>query len=99
MKRLNVAIAGCGWVADWHARDGLAHIPQLFALTACCDTDATKLNAFAQRYGIANALADFADLLARPDIDVVVIATPPGCTTTWWWLRCGPASTSCARSR
>ena len=77
MKRLNVAIAGCGWVADWHARDGLAHIPQLFALTACCDTDATKLNAFAQRYGIANAFADFADLLARPDIDVVVIATPP----------------------
>ena len=53
MKRLNVAIAGCGWVADWHVRDGLAHIPQLFALTACCDTDATRLNAFAQRYGIA----------------------------------------------
>jgi predicted dehydrogenase len=77
MRRLNVAIAGCGWVADWHARDGLKHIPQLFALTACCDTDATKRNEFAQRYGIAHAFADFADLLAQPEIDVVVVATPP----------------------
>ena len=34
-------------------------------------------NAFAQRYGIAHAFADFADLLAMPDIDVVVICTPP----------------------
>jgi predicted dehydrogenase len=77
MKRLNVAIIGCGWVADWHARDGLAHLPELFALVACHDTDATRMRAFAQRYGVANAIESFADVLARPDIDVVVIATPP----------------------
>ena len=34
MKRLNVAIVGCGWVADWHARDGLAQLPELFAMSA-----------------------------------------------------------------
>jgi predicted dehydrogenase len=77
MKRLNVAIIGCGWVADWHARDGLAHLPELFALTACHDTDAAKMRAFAQRYGVPHAIETFADVLARPDVDVVVIATPP----------------------
>ena len=54
MKRLNVAIVGCGWVADWHARDGLAHLPELFALTRVPrhrrDEDATRSQ---QRYGIA----------------------------------------------
>jgi predicted dehydrogenase len=46
-KRLNVAIIGCGWVSDWHARDGLAHLPDLFRITACCDTEPERLKAFA----------------------------------------------------
>jgi predicted dehydrogenase len=74
---LNAAIVGCGWVADWHVADGLARLPERFQVIACCDTDATRRTAFAQRYGIENAVERYDDLLARPELDVVVICTPP----------------------
>jgi predicted dehydrogenase len=77
MKRLNVAIVGCGWVADWHARDGLAQLPELFALSACHDTETTKMREFATRHGVVNPIGSFTEVLDRRDIDVVVIATPP----------------------
>jgi predicted dehydrogenase len=77
MKRLNVAIVGCGWVADWHVRDGLAKLPEHFALRACCDVDPGKVQDFASRYDIPEATSSYADLLARRDIDAVILATPP----------------------
>src|SRR5262249_37061582 len=70
MRRLNAAIVGCGWVADWHTRDGLARIPELYSVAACCDVNAERSKEFANRYGIPNALTDFDDLLKRSDIDV-----------------------------
>ena len=76
-KRLNVAMIGCGWVSDWHARDGLALLPDLFRITACCDTDPQRLRAFAERYGIPHTSERYADILARQDVDVVAICTPP----------------------
>ena len=76
-RRLNVAIIGCGWVSDWHARDGLALLPDLFRITACCDTDPQRLKAFAERYDIPHPSQSYADVLARPDVDVVAICTPP----------------------
>ena len=77
MPRLNAAIVGCGWVADWHTRDGLVHLPDLYSVAACCDLDSDRAKQFAARYGIPNALTSFDELLKRPDIDVVSICTPP----------------------
>lgn len=77
MRRLNVAIVGCGWVADWHARDGLAHIPDLYSIAACCDVDRKRANAFAKRYGIANVSTELEEILTKADIDVISICTPP----------------------
>jgi predicted dehydrogenase len=77
-KRVKVAIVGCGWVSDWHARDGLCHLPELFEIAACCDVDAARCETFAKRYGIARQASRLSDILAMPDIDVVVICTPPG---------------------
>ena len=45
--RLKVAIIGCGWVSDWHARDGMCLLPELFEIAACCDTDASRRETFA----------------------------------------------------
>jgi predicted dehydrogenase len=78
MKRLNIAIVGCGWVADWHVNDGLAHLPALFSLTTCCDSDEKRMKEFADRYAIPNQIRSYNELLKRPDIDVVTICTPPG---------------------
>jgi predicted dehydrogenase len=76
--RLKVAIVGCGWVSDWHARDGLCHLPELFEIAACCDLDAARGAAFAKRYAIARQTSRLSDILAMPEIDVVAICTPPG---------------------
>jgi predicted dehydrogenase len=77
LKRLNVAIVGCGWVSDWHMRDGFARLPQLFSVVAACDKAGDRASEFAERYGIARVYDDYDALLAQPDIDVVVICTPP----------------------
>lgn len=74
---LNAAIVGCGWVSDWHVADGLAHLPERFRLLACCDTNAERLDAFAARYGMARKVANYDDVLAMTDIDVVIVCTPP----------------------
>lgn len=77
MGRLNVAIVGCGWVSDWHARDGLVRLPDLYSIAACCDRHPERAKAFAERYGISRAHTDFDEVLQRADIDVVSICTPP----------------------
>jgi predicted dehydrogenase len=74
---LNVAIVGCGWVADWHVADGLARLPERFRVTTCCDTDAERLAAFAARYGVARQCRRLDEVLGLPDVDCVVICTPP----------------------
>lgn len=77
MKRLNAAIVGCGWVADWHARDGIAALPEQFALTACCDSDPSRAAQFAERHGALHKTTSFSELCTRKDVDLIVIATPP----------------------
>jgi predicted dehydrogenase len=78
MKRLNIAIVGCGWVSDWHVRDGLALLPDLFAVTTCCDSDEKRMKEFGDRHAIPNRIRSFSDVLRRPDVDAVAICTPPG---------------------
>jgi predicted dehydrogenase len=77
MRKLNMAIVGCGWVADWHVADGLAQLPDQFNLVAACDVDAKRLSEFAQRYGVERTCARLEDVLAIPNVDAVVICTPP----------------------
>jgi predicted dehydrogenase len=77
MKRLDVAIVGCGWVADWHVRDGFALLPDLFSVVACCDTNVSRLQEFAATHGIPRQSRSLEDLLAMDDLDVVVVCTPP----------------------
>ena len=74
---LTAAIVGCGWVADAHVAEGMGRLPDRYRVLACCDTDAGRLGAFAQRHGIERAVGRYEDLLAMPDLDVVVICTPP----------------------
>jgi predicted dehydrogenase len=74
---LNVAIVGCGWVSDWHVRDGLAHLPGLFRVLACCDRDLERARSFAARYGIDRVSPDLEAILSMGDVDVVIICTPP----------------------
>ncbi|MCO5090334.1 MAG: Gfo/Idh/MocA family oxidoreductase [Bosea sp.] len=64
-------------MSDWHLRDGLAHLPEQFAVLACCDPDPGKRQDFARRYGVPRAVGEIGEVLAIEDVDVVTICTPP----------------------
>jgi len=49
---LKVALVGCGWVASLQIDNGLARLPELFEVVACCDVNQSRVNAFADHYGI-----------------------------------------------
>ncbi len=72
MSRVTVGLAGLGYWGPNLARnfDILADLRWL------CDLDDEPRAAFAARYPRARATADFAELLADPELDAVVIATP-----------------------
>jgi len=71
---LRVGVIGCGAIAQ------IMHIPYLveyqecFALVALADTSKPVLDAVGDFYHIADRYTDWHDLLARGDIDAVVIA-------------------------
>ena len=65
--KLNVAIVGCGWAAEWQVHDGFAGLPQLFAVVAVCDSDESRARSFAARHGIDHAVTRYTELLALPD--------------------------------
>ncbi len=77
MKKLKIAIVGCGWVAGNQVENGFARLPELFDVAVCCEIDPRRLDAFADKYAIGKKTTRYSDVLAMPDIDAVSICTPP----------------------
>src|SRR5579885_2957774 len=69
-SRPRLGLAGCGY---W-GRNLLRNFHSLGALVAVCDADSRRAAHEAENYGLP-ALT-FEELLAAPDIDAVVLATP-----------------------
>jgi predicted dehydrogenase len=76
MARYKVAIIGCG-VGRRHMEEGYIPHADKFEVVLACDLNAERLQSFTADYGIPEGTADFAAVLARPDIDIVDICTPP----------------------
>lgn len=74
---LGVAIVGCGMIARFHAR-ALAEIPQtkLLALVSRNEKNAVALNDELKL--TCDVYPDLAPVLARKDIQIVIITTPSG---------------------
>jgi predicted dehydrogenase len=51
-------------------------LPEQFTVTALCDVSATVLQAVADQWRVAKRYADYRDLLAKGDVDVVLVANP-----------------------
>ncbi len=77
MRRLKVAIIGCGWTAGSQIERGYGELADRFEVAAACDSQPDRLEAFARRYGIEGRDTSLDAVLARPEIDVVSICTPP----------------------
>ena len=75
MKKIGVAMIGCGGIALQNHLPGFALCPQA-QVVALCDTSPAVLDRAKSQTGIDAAFADYRDALKHPGVDAVVIATP-----------------------
>lgn len=73
--RLRVGIVGCGGIAQMMHLPTLAERPDLFEIVALADVNRETLEAVGGRYSVAFLTADFRELVARPDVDAVLLAS------------------------
>lgn len=77
MKKIGVAIIGCGMIAGSHAdallADGRAEIR-----AAAYGTNIQKGEAFAKKYNVPKIVGDYHELLDDPEIDMICLCTPSG---------------------
>ena len=74
MEQLRIGVVGLGFIGPQHI-DGLRRVPGV-TVTAVCGREAGNLRAVQAHYGVPKAYADWRDLVADPDIDVVHNCTP-----------------------
>jgi predicted dehydrogenase len=75
MNPLNFALIGAGNIGKVHAM-ALSHVPEARITVICNRTEATG-RPLAEKYG-AVWVANYADAVTRPEVDVVAIGTPSG---------------------
>ncbi|MEK7996611.1 MAG: Gfo/Idh/MocA family oxidoreductase, partial [Planctomycetota bacterium] len=68
---MRVAIVGCGLIAGRRCK-ALAGC----SLVACCDVRAERAQALARSAPGAEATSDWRATVNRPDVDLVIVATP-----------------------
>jgi D-xylose 1-dehydrogenase (NADP+, D-xylono-1,5-lactone-forming) len=73
---LRAAIVGCGGISHAHGL-AAARQPAALRLVACADIVPDRARAFAQRYALRAAYADYQEMLLREQPDLVILATWP----------------------
>ena len=72
---LGVAVVGAGGIAQMMHLPTLAERPDLFRIAGLADVDASALRAVGARYGVGVRTTDYRELLAREDVEAVLLAT------------------------
>ncbi|MFO7637050.1 MAG: Gfo/Idh/MocA family oxidoreductase [Clostridia bacterium] len=75
MKKIRIAMLGCGAVADLYL-PVFKYLPEV-ELAALADLDGSRAGEMARRYGVGKVLHTAADLAKDKSIDAVIVATPP----------------------
>jgi predicted dehydrogenase len=68
-----VALFGCGWIQEFHARGVLEHGDEIVAVANHREETA---RAFAERYGIPRVTTDWEGLAGDPEVEAAIVATP-----------------------
>jgi predicted dehydrogenase len=74
MKKINVAMVGCGESGNDFAL--VSRFIPYVQFTAACDLNPVQLEKFVKRNRIPTAFSTYEDLLTQEDIEAVVLATP-----------------------
>jgi predicted dehydrogenase len=72
---LRVAVVGAGGIAQMMHLPTLAERPDLFRVVGLADVDRRVLEPVGARYGIALRATDYRELLARKDVEAVLLLT------------------------
>ena len=75
-QRFGIGVIGCGTIAQSAHLPAIARLGERVRLVAVADVRGEAAEHAARTWGAEEAYADYRAMLARPDIDVVVIATP-----------------------
>ena len=76
MTKIGIGIVGAGFAAGFHA-EMYRHLASLdVELVAVVSRTREKAEDFCRRYRIGHVLSDYAELLARTDIDIVDLCVP-----------------------
>lgn len=70
---LRVGVIGCGGIAQMMHLPTLAERPDLFTIQALADVSRPVLEAVGSRYGVTALSGDFRELVARADVDAVLL--------------------------
>jgi UDP-N-acetyl-2-amino-2-deoxyglucuronate dehydrogenase len=74
MNKLNLAVVGCGDIAGYTA--WISRLVPQVRLSACCDVNAERVEAFAKRHRIPHTFTDYAEMLQNAALDAVYLAVP-----------------------
>src|SRR3954453_8865814 len=70
------AFMGAAHSQAWRTVNRVYDLPLHARMVAVCGRDADQVNTAAARLGWAEAVTDWRELVARPDIDLIDICTP-----------------------
>ncbi len=74
MRKHRVAVIGCGAIArGWHGPN-IANNPRT-QLTVACDVNVLLAEEFRRTFNAATSCTDWQDVVNRPDVDLIVLAT------------------------
>ena len=76
MKKVRIAILGCGIIGDIHAA-AISELADICELAAICDVDPSRAETYGKKYN-TRAYSDYAQMLCDPTLDAVSICTPSG---------------------
>jgi myo-inositol 2-dehydrogenase/D-chiro-inositol 1-dehydrogenase len=80
-RTLNIGLVGCGFMGRTHS-NAFARVNQFFdldarpVLEAVCARNPATAEAFARNWGFERFETDWRELVRRPDIDLIDIASP-----------------------
>jgi predicted dehydrogenase len=72
---VRVGIIGCGGIAQMMHLPTLVERPDLWSVVALADVSRRTVDAVGARYGVSALFTDFKQLVARPEVDAVLVAT------------------------